>query len=46
MAWLGRALERTADREAKRLRIEILGSISHAPGVTQVRDHVRIDPYF
>ena len=60
------ALERRADREAERLRIEIndgsvdlwgrvhswqekravLGSISHAPGVTQVRDHVRIDPYF
>ena len=60
------ALERRADREAERLRIDInngvvdlwgrvhswqekravLGSISHAPGVTQVRDHVRIDPYF
>jgi osmotically-inducible protein OsmY len=60
------ALERRADREAERLRIEvndgavdlwgrvhswqerraILGSISHAPGVTQVRDHLRIDPYF
>jgi osmotically-inducible protein OsmY len=60
------ALERRADREAARLRIEVndgavdlwgrvhswqekravLGSISHAPGVTQVRDHVRIDPYF
>ena len=60
------ALERRADREAERLRIEVndgavdlwgrvhswqekravLGSISHAPGVTQVRDHVRIDPYF
>jgi osmotically-inducible protein OsmY len=24
----------------------VLGSISHAPGVTQVKDHVRIDPYF
>jgi osmotically-inducible protein OsmY len=24
----------------------VLGSISHAPGVTQVRDHLRIDPYF
>ena len=60
------ALERRADREAERLRIEVndgavdlwgrvhswqekravIGSISHAPGVTQVRDHVRIDPYF
>jgi osmotically-inducible protein OsmY len=60
------ALERRADREAERLRIEVkdgavdlwgqvhswqekravLGSISHAPGVTQVRDHVRINPYF
>jgi osmotically-inducible protein OsmY len=60
------ALERRADREADRLRIEVhdgavdlwgrvhswqekravLGSLSHAPGVTQVRDHVRIDPYF
>jgi osmotically-inducible protein OsmY len=60
------ALERRADREAERLRIEVdngavdlwgrvhswqerravLGSISHAPGVTQVRDHLRIDPYF
>jgi osmotically-inducible protein OsmY len=27
-------------------RRAVLGSISHAPGVTQVRDHVRIDPYF
>jgi len=24
----------------------VLGSISHAPGVTEVRDHLRIDPYF
>jgi osmotically-inducible protein OsmY len=24
----------------------ILGSISHAPGVMNVRDHLRIDPYF
>lgn len=60
------ALERRADREAERLRIEVndgtvdlwgrvhswqekravLGSFSHAPGVTQVRDHLRIDPYF
>jgi osmotically-inducible protein OsmY len=27
-------------------RRAILGSISHAPGVTQVKDHLRIDPYF
>jgi len=27
-------------------RRAVLGSISHAPGVTQVRDHLRIDPYF
>ncbi|HZJ43293.1 MAG TPA: BON domain-containing protein [Pyrinomonadaceae bacterium] len=60
------ALERRADREAERLRIEvknssvdlfgrvhswqekraILGSISHAPGVTEIRDHLRVDPYF
>ena len=60
------ALERRADREADRLRIEVsdgavdlfgrvhswqekravLGSISHAPGVTAIRDHLRIDPYF
>jgi len=60
------ALERRADREAERLRIEchdgtvdlfgrvhswqekraILGAISHAPGVRNVKDHVRIDPYF
>ena len=60
------ALERRADREADRLRIEVndgevdlfgrvhswqerravVGSISHAPGVTQIRDHLRIDPYF
>jgi osmotically-inducible protein OsmY len=60
------ALERRADREAQRLRIEVtdgvvdlwgrvhswqerravLGSISHATGVTQVRDHLRVDPYF
>jgi osmotically-inducible protein OsmY len=60
------ALERRADREAERLRIEVndgavdlwgrvhswqekravLGSISHASGVTQLRDHLRIDPYF
>lgn len=26
-------------------RRAVLGSISHAPGVTQVRDHLRIDPY-
>lgn len=60
------ALERRADREAERLRIEVndgavdlfgrvhswqekravIGSISHAPGVSAVRDHLRIDPYF
>ena len=60
------ALERRADREAERLRIEVndgavdvfgrvhswqekravLGSISHAPGVTAIRDHLRLDPYF
>lgn len=60
------ALERRADREAGRLRIEVgdgavdlwgrvhswqerravVGSISHAPGVREVRDHLRIDPYF
>lgn len=60
------ALERRADREAERLRVEIhdgavdlwgrvhswqekravLGSISHAPGVAQVVDHLRVDPYF
>ena len=60
------ALERRAEREAERLRIEVsdgavdlwgrvhswqerravLGSISHAPGVTQVKDHLRVDPYF
>lgn len=27
-------------------RRAVLGAISHAPGVTQVRDHLRIDPYF
>ena len=27
-------------------RRAVLGSISHAPGVTQVRNHLRIDPYF
>lgn len=60
------ALERRADREAERLRVDIhdgavdlhgrvhswqekraiMGSISHAPGVTRVVDHLRIDPYF
>lgn len=60
------ALERRADREAERLRIEVndgtvnlfgrvhswqekravLGSISHAPGVSDVHDHLRVDPYF
>jgi osmotically-inducible protein OsmY len=24
----------------------VIGSISHAPGVTSIRDHLRIDPYF
>jgi osmotically-inducible protein OsmY len=60
------ALERRAEREAERIRIEVSdgtvelwgrvhswqekravhGSISHAPGVREVRDHLRIDPYF
>ena len=60
------ALERRADRQAERLRIEvtggevdlsgrvhswqekraIIGSISHAPGVAVVKDHLRVDPYF
>jgi osmotically-inducible protein OsmY len=60
------ALERRADREAERLRVDvhdgavdlwgrvhswqekraIIGSIGHAPGVTEVKDHLRIDPYF
>lgn len=60
------ALERRADREAERLRIEVhdgevdlfgrvhswqekravVGSISHEPGVSVIRDHLRIDPYF
>lgn len=60
------ALERRADREAERLRLDIhdgavdlggrvhswqekravIGSIAHAPGVTEVVDHLRIDPYF
>jgi osmotically-inducible protein OsmY len=60
------ALERRADREAERLRVDVhdtavdlhgrvhswqekravLGSISHAPGLTRVIDHLRIDPYF
>ena len=60
------ALERRADREAERLRVEVndgavdlfgrvhswqekravIGSVSHAPGVVQVRDHLRVDPYF
>jgi len=29
-----------------RERRAVLGSISHAPGVAQVRDHLHIDPYF
>ena len=60
------ALERRADREADRFRIElvdgevnlfgrvhswpekkaVIGSISHARGVTKINDHLRIDPYF
>lgn len=60
------ALERRADREAERLRVDIhdgavdlwgrvhswqekravLGSVSHAPGVSRVVDHLRVDPYF
>ena len=60
------ALERRADREAERLRIEVsngtvdlfgrvhswqerravVGSISHAPGVMAINDHLRVDPYF
>jgi osmotically-inducible protein OsmY len=24
----------------------VVGSISHAPGVLAIRDHLRIDPYF
>jgi len=60
------ALERRADREAERLRVDVhdgavdlwgrvhswqekravLGSISHAPGISQVVDHLRVDPYF
>lgn len=60
------ALERRADREAERLRVDVhdgavdlwgrvhswqekravIGSISHAPGVSAVRDHLPIDPYF
>jgi len=60
------ALERRADREAERFRIEladgevslfgrvhswpekkaVIGSISHARGVTKINDHLRIDPYF
>lgn len=59
------ALERRADREAERLRIEVkngavelwgrvhswrekravLGSVSHMPGVSGVKEHLRIDPY-
>jgi osmotically-inducible protein OsmY len=60
------ALERRAEKEAERLRIDVhdgtvelfgrvhswqerravLGSISHAPGVSVVKDHLRVDPYF
>ncbi|MBP6820005.1 MAG: BON domain-containing protein [Acidobacteria bacterium] len=58
-------LERRADREANRIRVQVidgevtltgavnswdekkavLGSVSHAPGVTAVHDHLFIDPY-
>jgi hypothetical protein len=24
----------------------VVGSISHVPGVSAIRDHLRIDPYF
>ena len=60
------ALARRAEREADRLRVElvdsevnlfgrvhswpekkaVLGSISHARGVSKINDHLRIDPYF
>ena len=60
------ALERRADREAERLRVEVsdglvelrgrvhswqerravVGSVRHAPGVSEVKDRLRIDPYF
>lgn len=60
------ALERRADREAERLRVDVhdgsvdlwgrvhswqekravIGSVGHAPGVIEVKDHLRIDPYF
>jgi osmotically-inducible protein OsmY len=60
------ALERRANRQVERLRIEVhdgtvdlfgrvhswqekravIGSIAHAPGVNQLHDHLRIDPYF
>ena len=60
------ALERRADREAERLRIEVkggvvdlwgrvhswqdkravIGSISHMPGVLDIKDHLSVDPYF
>ena len=60
------ALERRAEREAERLRVEVqdgvvelhgrvhswqerravVGSVSHAPGVREVKDRLRIDPYF
>lgn len=66
LAQIEDALERRADREAERLRVEVkdgavdlwgrvhswqekravIGSISHAPGVQQVHDHLHIDPYF
>src|SRR4026209_881595 len=60
------ALERRADLEAERLRVDVhdgavdlwgrvhswqekravIVSIGNAPGVTEVKDHLRIDPYF
>lgn len=60
------ALERRADREARRIRVEVsddgvvglhgtvrtwldkqavLGVVGHAPGVRDVQDNLRIDPY-
>jgi osmotically-inducible protein OsmY len=65
-AQIEEALERRADREAGRFRVEVndgrvdvwgrvhswqerravVGSINHAPGVREVKDHLRIDPYF
>ncbi len=40
-------LERRSDRDLKqRIIRELIGSIAHAPGVTHLKDHIRIDPYF